>query len=428
MTNAPLRTKAIETLRRLYTSEYSDFYRKKYAGNEAVQSLVAGMQSAELWPHVPFLTRDEILSASYESRLFIPENKVGILRLTSGTSGKGVLLMPRLNDGHDVAELNRSFFLAHTFKRLAAFSGAQFQYAHIFKKVYGLDSLQLDLADLSASARMFREYQPDLLGGFVYALEALAHELGGDPLVKNVRGLHLYGEKCSPLMWSELQKQFPNAIIFAEYSSIDAQTTIGFPCEEIVATGEQLVHPVPEFVYCEIIDPESGAVLTKEGEAGELVITVLRDVAFPLVRYRTGDVARIIRQVCACGRPTPVLSIEGRLETDKLRFSGGELVAAEIDRAFSTLGRFGVKDNYVLHYKEVSQAGAIKPQITARFEWDQSRIDAEKLAVILAEELRVAPQRVYTQLVEAGKCLPLLIEFTPRMHNQGKRVRIVRDE
>ncbi|MBQ8264845.1 MAG: hypothetical protein IJY96_08750, partial [Oscillospiraceae bacterium] len=45
-------------------------------------------------------------------------------------------------------------------------------------------------------------------------------------------------------------------------------------------------------LYAEIIDPHSGRLLP-HGETGELVLTTLRREAMPLIRYRTGDYARL---------------------------------------------------------------------------------------------------------------------------------------
>ena len=50
----------------------------------------------------------------------------------------------------------------------------------------------------------------------------------------------------------------------------------------------------------EIIDPISGKVLP-EGGMGEVVITTLTRAGMPLLRYRTGDLSRLIPGECACG-------------------------------------------------------------------------------------------------------------------------------
>ncbi len=50
----------------------------------------------------------------------------------------------------------------------------------------------------------------------------------------------------------------------------------------------------------EIIDPVTGEPLPL-GAEGELVLTSLRSEALPLVRYRTGDIASLEAEPCACG-------------------------------------------------------------------------------------------------------------------------------
>ena len=67
-------------------------------------------------------------------------------------------------------------------------------------------------------------------------------------------------------------------------------------------------------VFIEIVDISRGNVLPF-GQAGEVVITTLQREAMPLVRYRTGDVARLLPGPCACGSPLHRLGpVLGRIE------------------------------------------------------------------------------------------------------------------
>ena len=67
-------------------------------------------------------------------------------------------------------------------------------------------------------------------------------------------------------------------------------------------------------VFIEIVDI-SGSKVLPHGQAGEVVITTLQREAMPLVRYRTGDVARILPGPCACGSPLRRLGpVLGRIE------------------------------------------------------------------------------------------------------------------
>lgn len=53
-------------------------------------------------------------------------------------------------------------------------------------------------------------------------------------------------------------------------------------------------------LFVEIIDPQNGKVLP-DGETGEVVITTLTRKAMPFIRYRTGDLGRLLPGDCDCG-------------------------------------------------------------------------------------------------------------------------------
>jgi phenylacetate-CoA ligase len=55
-----------------------------------------------------------------------------------------------------------------------------------------------------------------------------------------------------------------------------------------------------EFI-AEVLDPET-SLPCNEGATGELVLTNLGRAGWPVIRYRTGDVVRVGRRECSCGR------------------------------------------------------------------------------------------------------------------------------
>jgi len=70
-----------------------------------------------------------------------------------------------------------------------------------------------------------------------------------------------------------------------------------------------------EYVYNEIIDPESGEVLPIEtGVSGELVYTSLERECVPLLRFRTRDRVTILGTSCECGRTSYKLRCVGRTD------------------------------------------------------------------------------------------------------------------
>jgi len=75
-------------------------------------------------------------------------------------------------------------------------------------------------------------------------------------------------------------------------------------------------------LYYEVVEPESGAPLPP-GREGELVVTTLTRQAMPLIRYRTGDLGRLLPEACPCGGVTPRLDrVPGRL-ANRLDLGGG---------------------------------------------------------------------------------------------------------
>ncbi len=67
------------------------------------------------------------------------------------------------------------------------------------------------------------------------------------------------------------------------------------------------MHVQEDHFLAEVIDPESGAVLGP-GMKGELVLTTLTKEAFPVIRFRTGDICSIADEPCECGRTTRRIS------------------------------------------------------------------------------------------------------------------------
>jgi len=72
---------------------------------------------------------------------------------------------------------------------------------------------------------------------------------------------------------------------------------VGYECLE----AKNGLHINEDHLIVEIIDPDTGKVLPY-GEQGEVVFTTITKEALPLIRYRTRDVSRIIKEPCLCGR------------------------------------------------------------------------------------------------------------------------------
>jgi phenylacetate-CoA ligase len=90
------------------------------------------------------------------------------------------------------------------------------------------------------------------------------------------------------------------------------------------------LHVFDDHFFPEIVDPETGRSV-RDGERGELVLTTLTKEAFPVLRYRTGDVTSFVDGPCPCGRThRRIARFSGRVD-DMLVVRGINVFPSEIE-------------------------------------------------------------------------------------------------
>jgi phenylacetate-CoA ligase len=105
------------------------------------------------------------------------------------------------------------------------------------------------------------------------------------------------------------------------------------------------LHVFEDNFIVETINPVTGEVVPP-GEEGELVFTTLTKEAFPLIRYRTKDMSRLMKEPCSCGRSlTRMDRISGRSD-DMLIIRGVNVFPSQIESVL--LGIEGLEPHYEL--------------------------------------------------------------------------------
>lgn len=108
-------------------------------------------------------------------------------------------------------------------------------------------------------------------------------------------------------------------------------------------------------LYFEIIDPITGK-LVKDGEYGEVVFTTFNRQAMPLIRYKTGDMARFSTKACPCGTFLRTMEkVLGRIE-NKAYINGHEIHLRELDEILLPFNeildyKLTVQEDNALHVK-----------------------------------------------------------------------------
>jgi len=140
------------------------------------------------------------------------------------------------------------------------------------------------------------EYRPQFLHGYPSAISLLAdyilrHEVDWKAL--NIKAALLGSEAVTSEQRAMIEKAF-HTRVFSWYGHSERVILAG-ECEYTTD-----YHTFPDYGYLEILK-ENGEP-AEEGEMGEIVGTGFLNRSLPLIRYRTGDMARRLRSECKCGR------------------------------------------------------------------------------------------------------------------------------
>lgn len=127
--------------------------------------------------------------------------------------------------------------------------------------------------------------------------------------------------------WRQILRETFQAEVFDKYGSRDCAD---MACECTAHAGLHVYSPT---VFAEVVDPEGRP--CAPGQTGRLLITLLHNATFPMIRYEIGDMAQWADPgPCACGLAWPRLRrLEGRAD-DMLFTEDGTLLSSVFVRHF----------------------------------------------------------------------------------------------
>jgi len=154
----------------------------------------------------------------------------------------------------------------------------------------------------------------------------------GEPLTQETRGV--------------LEAAF-HVDVTAGYGPSDVMGPgIAFECHE-----KEGLHICEDHLLLEIIDVGSGDTCAP-GRAGEVVLTTLTARAFPLIRFRTGDLATAISEPCPCGRTLARMTGITGHTGEVLTIRGVKVHSAQIERILEGVSG-ALSPRFLVHlYKE----------------------------------------------------------------------------
>ena len=306
-------------------SFYGEVYRK--AG-------ISGVSSQEDFEKLPFSSKDDLRNAYPLGIQAVPEEEVVRIHSSSGTTGKPVIIPYTAKDVDDWAIM---------FARCYETAGITNKDRIQITPAYGLWTagigFQLGAEKLGAMTvpmgpgntdkqlQMMMDLKTTVLTAPSSYAMLLAEEI-------NKRGLrdkiHLKKGVFGSERWSKKMREYIRNELGVELYDIYGLTEIYGPGIGITCEKEQGIHYWDDYVYIEIINPETGEPVP-DGETGEIVITTLVKEGAPLLRFRTHDLSRIIPEKCSCGRSYPRLDTIGGRSDDMFKVRGVNMFPKQVE-------------------------------------------------------------------------------------------------
>lgn len=413
-------SRLIDTVQKVF--QHVPFYRQKLANITITPSDIQTIQDIH---KLPFTTKKE-LRENYPFGLFaIPRSQITRLHASSGTSGKPTVVAYSQEDINMWSEIAaRAISMAggqkgdilHNAYGYGLFTGGLG--LHYGSERLGMITVPVSGGNTDRQIQLIQDFQPTVICGtpsYVLNIADRMIDLGINPKETSLQ----YGIFGAEPWSEEMRRTLEDKLAIKACDIYGLSEVIGpgvaMECHE----AQDGLHIAEDHFYVEVINPKTLEFLP-EGEVGELVFTSLTKQAMPIIRYRTGDIASINREKCACGRTTTKMSrVKGRVD-DMLIIRGVNIFPSEIEHTL-----LQIKDlapHYQLFVSREKNLDCVEVQVEMQAHTFQ-QIDQAKRQ----EEMKILAQKVEYDL--KSKCLinvkANVVEPRTIPRSEGKAVRIV---
>lgn len=280
------------------------FYRQRFSEYGITPDNIKSLSDLQ---KLPFTTKQD-LRDNYPFGMFaVPKEQVVRIHASSGTTGKPTVVGYTKRDVDTWAEL-----MARTFSAAGVEKGDVLQNAygyglftgglgaHYGAELLGASVIPISGGNSKKQIMIMKDFGTTAISctpSYALSLYEVAQEEGIDlkdlPVKVGVFG----AEPWTDSMRQEIEDKWGIDAVDIYGLSEVIGPGVAFECLE----AKKGMHINEDHFIVEIIDPETGEV-KPYGEEGELVFTTITKEAIPIIRYRTRDITRLIKEPCICGR------------------------------------------------------------------------------------------------------------------------------
>ncbi|WP_226641307.1 phenylacetate--CoA ligase family protein [Mesobacillus subterraneus] len=315
------------------------FYKKKFENANFSPEMLNSLEDLEALP----FTEKQDLRNHYPFGLFaVPQSELVRVHASSGTSGKPTVVGYTQNDidmwGEIVA---RSIALGggepgnflHNAYGYGLFTGGLG--LHYGSEKLGMVTVPVSGGNTQRQIMLIEDFKPQVICGtpsYILNIAETMEEMGKDPRDTSLK----YGIFGAEPWSEEMRKTLEEKLGIKACDIYGLSEVIGPGVANECHEAQAGLHVAEDHFCVEVINPDTLKPVP-DGEEGELVFTSLTKEAFPVIRYRTGDIASITKEKCSCGRTTVRMSrVKGRID-DMLIINGVNVFPSQIEHCLLTV-------------------------------------------------------------------------------------------
>jgi phenylacetate-CoA ligase len=344
--------------------------------------------------HFPFTVKTD-LRDNYPFNMFaVPREKLVRVHASSGTTGKPIVV------GYTQGDIDMwSTMMARSIRAAGGRSGMIMHNAYGYGLFtgglgahYGAEKLGCTVVPVSGGmterqVQLINDFRPDIITvtpSYMLAILDEFRKQGLDPRQSSLKFGIFGAEPWTNAMRAEIENAF----------GLDATDIYGL--SEVIGPGvaqecvesKDGLHVWEDHFFPEVIDPDTGEVLP-DGAKGELVFTSLTKEAFPIIRYRTRDLTRLLPGTARPGMRR-MEKVTGRSD-DMIILRGVNVFPTQIEEALLATEWCG--GHFIIELTREGRLDAMKVRAEARPErWDGNGLamHAERIAAFLKNTIGIS--------------------------------------
>lgn len=370
---------------------------------------------------LPFTVKDD-LRDNYPYGMFaVPLSEIVRIHSSSGTTGKPTVVGYTRNDIDNWAELMaRSLVLGgatrndviHNAYGYGLFTGGLG--VHHGAERLGASVIPISGGNTKRQVMIMRDFGSTMLTctpSYALVIAETMEEMGITPDDIALKYGVFGAEPWSENMRVEIEKKLGLSAVDIYGLSEVLGPGVATECQH----NKDGLHVQEDHFIIEVIDPDTCEPVP-EGQKGEIVFTSLRKEGFPIIRYRTRDIASVTKEPCPCGRTFARMSrVTGRSD-DMLIIRGVNVFPSQVESILLDIGH--TEPHYLLVVERINNLD----ELTVKVEVSPSVFASDEVRKLekLEKDIRAA--------FESGLGISVnvkLVEPKTLARSEGKAQRVI---